>query len=390
MIAGVSTWLLLYVAGNLGYRLMTHLLMLGYVTRSKKTRSSLSNYPGISILIPIKGVRTDTIDVLDATLGSLFRQEYPGELEIVIAIRDEDDPAVEQSKALAQRIPTRARVKWAIGGVAGGLNPKNSNLFQAFQQADHAWIYCSDADTRLEAGHLKSMIEASEGNPSRYVTSITIHEGPRDLGACLESLGTNLEATGFFLFAFLNPRCGVLNGASNLFHRSLLEKIGGFERTLNALTDDLFMGKLFVKAGAEGRLAPRFVRVTQDRQSMQGFRERHIRWMMIAKYFRPDLFWPAPLNWAAQWILLYAVVSGSSPHLAIGVFLLFLRMVDLLIYESLAGAPREDWGKVWAILIYDLLAPPLWASAIFRKRVVWGGNVLWVRSDGMVGREETS
>jgi cellulose synthase/poly-beta-1,6-N-acetylglucosamine synthase-like glycosyltransferase len=382
-----SVGLMIYLAAHLGYRLLTHVLLIRYVASSKNKTEKLEthaegNYPGISILIPIKG----PVEDLSTTLGSILKQKYPGPLELIIAIRDEDDSAVADSKKVVKDIPSTVQVKWAVGGPASGLNPKNSNLAQAYAQASHSWIYCSDIDTRPEPEHLREMMEISKADQAIYVTSISIHEGPKDLGACLEVFGTNLEATGFFLFAFLNSRCGVLNGASNFFHRSLLEKIGGFPKVVNALTDDLYLGKLFVKAGAEGRLARRFVRVTQDHQTMRGFRERHVRWLMIAKYFRPDLFWPAPFNWAGQWLVLYGLFARSLPHLLAGFILLALRIVDLLVFEIYTGAPREDRRSVWTILVYDFIAPQLWFRAIFRTQVTWGGNVLKVLSGGMLQR----
>ncbi len=382
----MSVWPFLFAGGYLVFRLFIQCLLSLYLARSKNKKiwgEVLNEWPGISILLPIRGAGPGLNDCLRTLLG----QSYPGPIELVIAIRSEADPAVARTRQLVAEFHkknAKVGVRWTIGGKPQGLNPKNSNLAQAFKEARYPWIYCTDADTRVPLSHLKEMAVLCQNDPMNFCTAISIHEGPRNLGASLECFGTNLEALTFFLIDSLSRAPRVINGAANFFHRDLIAKVGGFEGIVNALTDDLLLGARFFRAGAKGHLARDFVRVTQSKQSLLGYFSRYIRWLMITRYFRPDLYFLAPLYWSGQWLLLLGALSSRTDFILCGSAVLLFRVLEMAWISLQVRSPLRDLVLVPLLLVYDLVTPILWLVAAFRKQVVWGDVRMRVSQGGFL------
>jgi ceramide glucosyltransferase len=382
----MSIWPFLFAGSYIVFRLFIQCLLSLYLARSKSKKiweETLKEWPGISMLLPIRG----PVEDLCESLATLLGQSYPGPLELVIAIRSEADPAVADSRQLVaafHKKNAKVDVRWTIGGKAQGLNPKNSNLAQAFKEARYPWIYCTDADTRVTLSHLKEMATLCKNDSMNFCTAISIHEGPRNLGACLETFGTNLEALTFFLIDSLSGAPRVINGAANFFHRDLLQKVGGFDGILDALTDDLLLGARFSRAGARSHLARNFVRVTQTSQSLKGYFSRYVRWLMIARYFRPDLYFLAPFYWSGQWLLLLGALLSRTDFILCGSAVLMFRVFEMAWITLQIQCPLRDLALVPLLLVYDLMTPILWLFAAFRKQVVWGGVKMRVSQGGFL------
>ncbi|RYZ95621.1 MAG: hypothetical protein EOP11_24665, partial [Proteobacteria bacterium] len=209
------------------------------------------------------------------------------------------------------------------------------------------------------------------------------HEQASEAGAWLETIGTNMEFANYFLLSHLSPKAGALNGASMFFHRETLDRIGGFRAYLNKITDDLAMQKAFVQAGALSLLLPTLTRVSLERQSFSGFYKRQLRWQLIVRCFDPITFYLlAPLNWAGQWLLLFAALGGSARLGALGGAVLGVRLLRSFVFQIALGTPARDWGKSICLPIYDFISPLIWLNTILVSQVQWAGARLNVRRDG--------
>lgn len=340
---------------------------------------------GISVLVPVKGPEPR----LRQNLEALLAQDYAGAVELVLAFQDANDPELPVAEALlAAHAATPARSVKILRGLRPlGLNFKNSNLEHAARAASHAWFYCADADTRVGADHLRRALtlaqaEAATGHAC-FITSISVHEEPREAGAWLEVIGTNMEFANYFLLSHLSPEKGALNGASMFFHKQTLDKIGGFGSFLDKITDDLAMQRAFVNAGARSLLLPSLTRVALARQSLGGFYRRQLRWQLIVRCFDPVTFYAlAPLNWVGQWLLLFAALAGSAPLAALGAAVLAVRLTRSLVFQIALGTPARDWAKSFCLPAYDFISPFIWLNTILVSRVEWAGTTLSVGRDG--------
>jgi cellulose synthase/poly-beta-1,6-N-acetylglucosamine synthase-like glycosyltransferase len=372
----------------IGFQIFTAVLVCQYLSRSRAVTAKMAadtasfSFPGLSVLVPVKG----PVRHLEKGLSSLMRQDYPGPLEIVLAFQDADDPSLFEAEQLISKLHSRSEVKILRGLTFLGLNPKNSNLAHAFRASKHPWIFTCDIDTCLSPGHLRRAVMTAEAHVDLFVASITVHEGARTLGALLETIGTNLSLTSYFIQAYrFSPKPGPVNGAASLFSRDLLTRAGGFEITLNAITDDAVLERAFLKAGGTGRLSPDFVRVVQDNQTMSGYFQRFVRWMMIARCYFP-LSVITPVFWIGQWMVLFGMLFRSHSLLVGGLCVFASRICYSMVLQRFLGTPTADWPKALVIVLCDAVGPVLWFASCTKKTVCWGGTLLRVQKDGSLVR----
>jgi len=350
-----------------------------YQENFPENHPTLNQYPGLSVLIPIKG----PVEHLEASLGAILKQTYPGTIEYVLAFQDHNDPSFTHAQALVKKYSPNAQVKWLQGLAFRGFNPKNSNLSYAFEEAAHPWVFTLDADTICHENHLKECMDLTGANEVKFVTSVTIHEQGQNLWAMFEGIGTNLEMNLYFFSHYFGKQKPVpINGAAVLFSKKLMKDIGGYPRLVNELAEDATMMKLFPQAGGEGSLSPHFVRVIQRAQSWKGLFQRYVRWLMVVRCYMAPLFIIAPFMWWGFWNLLIGVLFHSSPLITLGALLLFIRLILTLKVQTLVGVPKEDLMKAMTIIIYDLVMPIFWFTAIFKKKLVWAGVPLQVLREG--------
>ncbi|RZA06314.1 MAG: glycosyltransferase [Proteobacteria bacterium] len=340
---------------------------------------------GISVLMPVKGPEANLAENIRALLG----QDYQGKIELVLAFQEEKDADLAVADLIAAEYaghPNRS-VKILRGMATLGLNFKNSNLAQAASAATYDWLYCCDADTRVAPDHLRRAITLAQLHAYRgktsFITSISVHENAGQPGAWLEAIGTNMEFANYFLLSHLSPKAGALNGASMFFHRETLDAIGGFRAYLNKITDDLAMQKAFVQAGALSILLPTLTRVSLRSQTFSGFYKRQLRWQLIVRCFDPITFYLlAPLNWAGQWLLFLAALSGSAKLATLGLAVLGVRLLRSFVFQIALGTPVRDWAKSICLPFYDFISPIIWLNTILVSQVQWAGAKLNVRRDG--------
>lgn len=293
------------IVANLFVLILSLILLIRFRRRERKQRApGLTRYPPISMIVPIKGPMLD----LENHLKSLIDQDYLGDLELVVAIedyKDPDIPIVQNLFASTKAAGKKVQCRLIVGRPRAGFNPKNANVYQAYIETRHDWVYVSDADTRINAHHLREAIDLTGGNEMEYVTSYVIHERPIGFGACLEVMGTNFEITNYFMLESLREHFSTLYGGSYLVNKTLLEKAGGFKGALNRVTDDLYLSNQFRAAGGKAHLARSSVRAVVGSRRLIEFWRRYHRWLLITQTCKPLIFFVGPLAWAERWGLLF-------------------------------------------------------------------------------------
>jgi ceramide glucosyltransferase len=360
------------------YQLITLTLLCRHLSRKRKLAKATmkaSSFPGISVLIPVKGI----YPTFGENLRTILEQNYPGPLEVILGVKSENDPVLEFSRKVASSLGSKVKLQFAVGGKDAGLNPKNSNLCRAFPKARHDWIYCSDADVALEPSFFTNAIALLDEN--KYASTFNMFRGAPNLGAMVEAVGTNTEASAFFLLTSLMPKKGVMNGASMFFHRKLIAKVGGIQVAVNQITDDLYLAGQFNKVGAEFVLLPNNVIEHIPAQNFSAFWNRVVRWLLITRCNRPSLFWMAPTSWVWQWCLVNALVFRDHRLWLVFAAGAVGRLIfSLIFHTSLAGC--REWWKIIVLPVYDACGPVAWTVSLFQKRITWAGNLMIVTSTG--------
>lgn len=338
--------------------------------------------PGISIVIPVKGPAESLAECLHA----IFRQDYPGPLEVILSIEDTKDPAVAEAKRIfdAARPSLERPIEFVleVGHSRLGPNPKNSNVARGVRKARHDWIYSNDVDTRMPENHLSHCMATVKGDANHYITALSVHVGPKDLFASMEAIGSNVDFTLYYVSSLGNKNPHLLNGAAFLAHKKLLDQVGGYEISVNQLTEDLLFSNRFEEARAQSHQAMTLVQTGGPHQSLRGYRLRQTRWMLIAKCFKPHLYYAAIASQFMHIVLILAILSRSGLLLALVGVMTLASVLQSYLFQRWLGTPREDWIKSWAVIPYAWLVPFWWTLALFTHHVIWGGNKIRVLPNG--------
>src|SRR6516225_3876991 len=133
------------------YQLVQLLAAWRFLRREKPAPVDAGHCPPVTVLKPLKGPGVE----LAANLESFCRQDYPV-YQIVFGVDDARDPAVEVMHEIMRRFP-HLDIALAIGNEEGA-NRKVANLVHMMRHAKHEVLVMSDADIRVRADYLRSMV----------------------------------------------------------------------------------------------------------------------------------------------------------------------------------------------------------------------------------------
>ena len=85
--------------------------------RRRRYAHAVTSLPPVSLLKPLKGLE----EQLEACLRSFFEQDYPGELELVFASAERDDPALAIARRVARDYPG-GRARFVVSHESWGRN----------------------------------------------------------------------------------------------------------------------------------------------------------------------------------------------------------------------------------------------------------------------------
>lgn len=352
-------------------------------TETKNDMSLNGTLPGISIITSIRGLGMP----LEEGLTSLVTQKYSGPVELIVAIENSDDPALEVSKKiLAPYEKGNVSIKWVTNFKAPGGNPRNRKMAFAANLASHDWIYWSAADTILPQDHLKKLYKTTQNNKNIYVSSIPIQFGGGSLGAILETIIFVWEIPAFF-FVNIKLKQPQVYGGSIFYSKDLIQKSGGYSSILDYLTEEVPFIKAFSKVGGINRIVEGFVWVRQQKQPFSDFYRRKLRWLTIAKIHHTQFFYYG-LVFNALTMLFVCMLSGLSlAYITLGIYL-FVHMLTSIYYHTKLNLPFKQWKHCYLILIYEMIYGILSIHTFAVKKINWAGDWMKIENGGKIVRIE--
>ena len=179
---------------------------------------SATRWPPVSVVMPVWNEERH----LRAAVTQVLAQDYPGQLELVVAVAPSDD----QTEAIARDIVAgdgRVRV---IDNPAG-ITPSGLNV--AIAEAAYDIIVRVDGHGILSPGYIRRAVEVLEDTGANNVGGIMAAEGETPFEeavarAYVSSLG--LGGGRFHVGGAAGPVDSVYLG---VFRRATLEKLGGFD-----------------------------------------------------------------------------------------------------------------------------------------------------------------
>ena len=147
LIATGASWL--YQAASLG---LTRHVLTAPRRRFATARANPGAVPAVSMLKPVRGHDHEALE----NFASFLAQDYPARYEVIFAVADPDDPAVETVRRLQAQAPG-APVRLVVSPT-DLPNPKVALLAAAAAAARHDILLVSDSDMRVTPDYLRRVV----------------------------------------------------------------------------------------------------------------------------------------------------------------------------------------------------------------------------------------
>ena len=334
--------------------------------------------PRVSILKPLAGMD----DELEQNLWSFAALEYPS-YEIVLGVASLDDSAYPAARRFADRMgPDRARL--VVTDPCAALNPKIAQLISLERAAAGDVMVVSDSNVRVAPGYLHALMGELSAPGVAAVSSIVAGSGERSFGAAVENLQLGAIITpGIVASAFFTGRIITL-GKSMAMWREPLQRIGGFARVANYLSDDHVLGTAFAESGYGVRVSLWPVENRNVVCSLGRTIERHTRWAKIRRAMKPRAFLLEPILSPVVIATLACLASPTRSSALVLMMAMALQGAGAVLTNAMLRreAPRWYWMPLEILRSYLLFF--CWFCACLTHRVSWRGHAFQLSRDSAI------
>jgi glycosyltransferase involved in cell wall biosynthesis len=261
------------------------------------------DWPPVSVIMPVR----DEERHLAEAVAHVLDQDYPGDVEVVLAVgpsRDRTAEIAAQLSAADRRVRT---VDNPTGRTPSGLNA-------AIDTARHGIIVRVDGHGLLSPGYIRRAVEVLDQTGAANVGGIMQAEGETDFGRAVARAMTSPLGIGgarFHLGGEAGPADTVYLG---VFRREVLERLGGYDEHF-VRAQDWELNYRIRHAGETVWFTPDLVVTYRPRHSLgalarQFFRTGQWRREVIRRY--PDTASP---RYLAAPVVTAGVVVGAATGL---------------------------------------------------------------------------
>src|SRR5579871_660851 len=333
--------------------------------------SALESAEPVSILKPLSGLDLG----LESNLRTFFEQDYPA-FEILFAVRNENDPAIEVVSRLQREFP-RVLSRLILTGEPPYPNAKVFSLEHMLAAASHDLVVMSDSDIRVTPDMLRTVVAEFQDLKVGVATCPYRAVPGESFWSRLEATGMNTDFWGGALVPRMLEGMRFAVGPTIAARRVVLNDIGGFERLKDYLAEDFVMGKFAAEAGHGVILSSYIIEHHIGSATFAENAAHRLRWARSTRRSRPagyigQLFtMPLPLA-----LLVCALSPAWWPVLPLA-----------LIVRGAAAysiSQRVLRGKLnWLLLpIEDVMGFCFWLAGFFGNTISWRGRQYRLYGDG--------
>lgn len=367
----VATWLLFGLALFGVFALLVALVCLRRVER--RPTPEPQRYPSFSILKPLAGLDDELLENLESHL----ELDYPGEYEILLGVRSEQDLAYPIARDFAAAHPDKVRLVMQQG--EPGHNPKVNQLITLTRAARHELIAMTDSNIRVAKSYLREHASLLADPNVGLTSNLFIGVGERRLGAVLDNQIIAAFCAPMIASGDVVMRLDQVVGKSLATRREVLDEVGGWHEVKDVLAEDNRLSQALRKIGLHSRLCPTPVQNVQRDQPFSYVWHRHTRWAMIRfRVLIPGVLLE-PLLMPVLFALAGALVAYRSAFAwaFVGAIVLFDMVYTQLAAKLARGHGFKPLQLLWAPF-RNLVFFATWLRGATMRRVNWRGNWLYV------------
>lgn len=335
--------------------------------------------PPITVLKPLRGADAQT----EACVESWFKQEYPGPVQLLFGVHDDDDPACGIVRRLIARFPN-ADARLIICRDRLGTNAKVSQLIQLEPHSNHDLLVISDADVRAPCD-LLGQIALPFANPRvGLVNPLYRVSAPATTVTRWESVAVNADFwTGVLQSKRIEPMRFAL-GAVMAVRRRLVHQMGGFSSIANHLADDFELGRRVADENRLVQLCPVVVDCCHSRETWGAVWRRQLRWARTIRACRPLSYGLSIVANATLWPMLWLALTPGRSAAGVAALCLAIRVLTAFDNEKRLAQSVAHLPRFWMPLLKDALAAVLWGLAFTGNTVEWRGERYRIVSAGRI------
>jgi ceramide glucosyltransferase len=330
--------------------------------------------PPASVLKPLHGAEPGLYE----NLVSFARQDYP-RFELVLGVRDAADGALPAARALIRDLAT-TDIALVVEERAIGSNLKVANLANMLPRARHELILMADSDMRVGRDYLAAVAAPFEDPRTGIVTCLYTGVGTGGLWSELGALHINFD---FLPSALVGAALGAGDGcfgATIALRRTVLDRIGGFERLKDELADDHRIGAAVKALGLEIVLSRAIVENRVCEPSFAALWRHELRWARTVRAMAPAGFAGSVLTHTVVIALLGAFVTGFS--LTSCGLVAISCVVRWVAAAAIARSLGVAAGKLWLLPLRDALSFAVFLASFCGRSVSWRDRVFRVDPGG--------
>lgn len=352
---------------------MNAFILLSVALRPATRRRTPDSWPGITMLI----AAYEEEQLIGATLHRLAELDYPGELEIIVmddGSRDQTSHRVRECQPLFEARPGKRLVLVREERNRGKAQVLNHGL----SLASHELVVTIDADTLLEQGAIRAIVEHFADSPPHTMAIA----GTVLVGNPLESWITRAQQWDYFHGISAVKRMQgmydgtlVAQGAFSLYRKSALLEVGGWPDTVG---EDIVVTWALLRRGYRVGHAEDAIAWTHVPTTLAGLARQRKRWargmIEALSIHKRLLITPRLSTMFVWWNLLFVSIDLAFTFAFIpGVILAFFGIYWLAGPVTLLILPL---AAMWNLVIYRIQSRMLRREGIRMKRS-WPGFVLY-------------
>jgi succinoglycan biosynthesis protein ExoA len=223
------------------------------------------DWPPVSVIMPVR----DEERHLPDAVAHVLAQDYPGEVEVVLAVGASRDRTAEIAADISARDPRVRVVDNPAGRTPNGLNT-------AIATARHDIVVRVDGHGMLSAGYIRRAVEVLRETGAANVGGIMQAEGRTDFERAVARAMTSPLGIGgarFHLGGGAGPADTVYLG---VFRRDVLERLGGYDEHF-VRAQDWELNHRIRRAGETVWFTPDLVVTYRPRHSLRALADQFFR-----------------------------------------------------------------------------------------------------------------
>jgi hypothetical protein len=263
-----------------------------------------ADWPGVSVVMPVR----DEERHLHEAAGSVLGQDYPGALELVLALGPSTDRTDEIAAALAA---ADARVRTVVnptGATGAGLN-------LAVAAARHGVVVRLDGHALVPADYVRVAVETLRRTGADNVGGVMAAEGVTDFERAVAAAMTSPIGVGqasFHVGGAEGPAPTVYLGA---FRREVLDRLGGYDESF-LRAQDWELNHRIRESGGQVWFTPRMRVTYRPRSTLRGLARQYRDYGRWRRVVMREHTGTSSLRYLAPPVAVVAVVAGTLVGLA--------------------------------------------------------------------------